>query len=281
MIITGKSFIVTGGLGAIGRACAKTLLDRGANVAVFDVVDSAKAAGLQKELGLEAAIYVQVDITDVDATDKACRSVLERVPKGSLAGGIHCAGIAPGRQWTNRLVDSAPDFRKVFKINAEGTFNFDAALADAINSQYPDDGPFAPRVTEERGCIINIASVVARPVPGRCLTYGPSKTAVLGITEGMADFLGPSGIRVNSVSPAVVASALMGPDRLPYFQNELESGCIFPRRVSDPLEVADACAFMISNSMMNDTHLRVDGGWRGTTMWHAAHDPRQKAISLE
>lgn len=119
----------------------------------------------------------------------------------------------------------------MFKVNAYGTFAVDACIADAINSQYPDDGPFGPRVTEERGCIVNIASVVAKPVPGRCLTYGPSKStsasnalvhpasadqaaAVLGITEGMADFLGPFGIRVNSVAPAVVASALMGPDRL-------------------------------------------------------------------
>jgi len=115
----------------------------------------------------------------------------------------------------------------VFNVNAYGTFAVNAAVADAINSQYPDDGPFHPRVTEERGCIVNISSVVARPVPGRCLTYGPSKSeyessvsivltaaAVLGITEGMADFLGPSGIRVNSVAPAVVASTLMGPDRL-------------------------------------------------------------------
>lgn len=114
----------------------------------------------------------------------------------------------------------------MFKVNAYGTFAVDACIADAINSQYPDDGPFGPRVTEERGCIVNIASVVAKPVPGRCLTYGPSKStstpiadtdepaAVLGITEGIADFLGPFGIRVNSVAPAVVASALMGPDRL-------------------------------------------------------------------
>jgi 3-hydroxyacyl-CoA dehydrogenase len=86
----------------------------------------------------------------------------------------------------------------------------DSVIADAINSQYPDEGAFPKRTTEERGVIINIASAVARPVPARCLTYGVTKTAVLGITSAMADYLGPSGIRVNSVSPAVVASALMG-----------------------------------------------------------------------
>lgn len=117
-------------------------------------------------------------------------------------------------------------------MNAYGTFAVDSVIADAVNSQYPDEGPFGPRTTEERGCIVNIASAVAHPVPARCLTYGPTKSkiypvrssssdpkltihvaCVLGITGGMADFLGPYGIRVNSVSPAVVASALMG-DRL-------------------------------------------------------------------
>lgn len=66
----------------------------------------------------------------------------------------------------------------------------------------------------------------------------------------------------------------------PYFQNELETGCIFPRRVSQPAEVAGGCLFLIETPMMNDHHLRVDGGWRGTTMWSATHDPRSKAISL-
>jgi 3-hydroxyacyl-CoA dehydrogenase len=47
--------------------------------------------------------------------------------------------------------------------------------------------------------------------PNAWLTFA---AAVLGITSGMADFLGPYGIRVNSVSPAVVASGLMGPDRI-------------------------------------------------------------------
>lgn len=99
-------------------------------------------------------------------------------------------------------------------VNTYGTFVVNACVADAINSQYPDDGPFAPRVKEERGVIINIASVVAKPVPARCLTYGTSKAAVLGLSGALADFLGPFGIRVNTVSPAVVQSALMGPDRI-------------------------------------------------------------------
>lgn len=61
-------------------------------------------------------------------------------------------------------------------INSTGTFIIDACIADAINSQYPEEGDFPPRTTEERGIIINIASVVGWPVPARTLTYGVSKS---------------------------------------------------------------------------------------------------------
>jgi 3-hydroxyacyl-CoA dehydrogenase len=78
---------------------------------------------------------------------------------------------AKRRSWSR-----SQDFQKVLHINAYGTFVVDACIADAINSQYPDEGPFFERVAEERGCIVNIASAVANPVPARCLTYGPSKS---------------------------------------------------------------------------------------------------------
>jgi 3-hydroxyacyl-CoA dehydrogenase len=76
----------------------------------------------------------------------------------------------------NKKLTGRQDFQKTLNINVNGTFIVDACVADAINSQYPDEGPFAPRTDDERGCIINIASAVAHPVPARCLTYGPSKS---------------------------------------------------------------------------------------------------------
>jgi NAD(P)-dependent dehydrogenase (short-subunit alcohol dehydrogenase family) len=72
--------------------------------------------------------------------------------------------------------DICQDFKKTMDINSTGTFIIDACVADAINSQYPDEGDFPPRTTDERGIIINIASVVGWPVPARCLTYGVSKS---------------------------------------------------------------------------------------------------------
>lgn len=109
----------------------------------------------------------------------------------------------------------------------------------------------------------------------------------------MADFLGPYGIRVNSVSPAVVASALMG-NRLvgraqktvrlstkSYMMTELEAACVFPHRPSEAQEVADGIIFLLENSMMNDFQLRIDGGWRGSSNWGGSKDPRENAPALE
>lgn len=274
------------------------IIERGGYAVIFDVLDKETGEAKVKTYHPERAFYFKVDIADYDGVSAATAAALEVIPKGSLAGGVHCAAIAPGRQWSHKLRDSVSTFAKVLNINVYGTFVVDAVIADAINSQYPDQGPFGERTTEERGIIINIASAVARPVPARCLTYGASKTAVLGVSSGMSDFLGPFGIRVCSVSPAVVASALMGPDRLvsgnhgattvpqltlfqPYFEAELEAAAVFPRRQSDPSEVGHGIIFLIENGMMNDYELRIDGGWRNSSNWAGPVDPRKNAISLE
>lgn len=74
-------------------------------------------------------------------------------------------------------------------VNSYGTFVVDSCIADAINSQYPDEGPFGPRVTEERGCIVNITSVVANPVPARCICYGTSKSESFKIDPNLRQLL--------------------------------------------------------------------------------------------
>ena len=124
-------------------------------------------------------------------------------------------------------------------VNVTGTFIVNAHVADAINKPYnhPDgSSAHAPFWTtdEERGVIINFASAAANPY-ARVLSYGPTKTAVIGITKctsmdlsqpeypssadeplhaAFSDFLGPSGIRVVSISPCAscqiaIAQALL------------------------------------------------------------------------
>lgn len=123
------------------------------------------------------AFYFQVDITDIDGLNAAAAEALKLVPKGSLAGGVHAAATIRTRKWSPRMSDSVQHFKETINVNVFGTFAVDAAIADAINSQYPDQQTqFPERVSEERGVIVNFASAVADPVPARCLTYGPSKS---------------------------------------------------------------------------------------------------------
>jgi NAD(P)-dependent dehydrogenase (short-subunit alcohol dehydrogenase family) len=239
---------------------ARDLIGQGGLVAVFDILPQEKGELLVRDsLSADRAWYFETNIADEASVQAACDGVLAAVPKGSLAGLVHCAAASKSRPWTQKMARSIADFKLVVNVNVVGTFIVNALVADAINSQYADQAADLPaRVTEERGVIINVASAAATP-NARVLTYGvrlrgrlivdasvltlvappshhapqptksasrpanpscalsaplltpfpsssPSSTAaVLGITTAAADYLGPCGIRVNSVSPSVVA----------------------------------------------------------------------------
>ncbi|TYJ56348.1 hypothetical protein B9479_002896 [Cryptococcus floricola] len=283
MKIEGKAFVVTGGIGIIGAATAKIIAEKGGYPVIFDILDPAVGEAKIKELpNGDKYYYQQTDISNKESLQTAIKQALQKIPKGSLAGAAHCAGIAPGKPWTNTMSDKIDDFEKVLKINTYGTFALNAVVADAINSQYSPLDPFHDRVGEERGSIVNIASIVAFDPPARCLTYGPSKTAVLGITNAAADYLAPAGIRVNSVSPALVFSPLLNKGgRLAYFEEEMNAHSMFPRRVTDASEIATAILFLIENEMVNAFHLKIDAGWRNVSSWAGGTDPRARSNVLE
>ncbi|KAM0746828.1 NAD(P)-binding protein [Meredithblackwellia eburnea MCA 4105] len=283
--LAGKSFVVTGGLGSIGGATSRLLVAKGASVIVLDIPSAEIGASvISKWENSERFAYEVCNIVEEESVKRAVYEGMKKFPNDKFWGGVNCAGAAQGQPWTNKLLDKLKDFEHNLKVNAIGTFLVNGVLSEAINSQYPPLEKFAARVTEERGVLINIASVVAFDTPARCLTYGPSKTAVVGITNAVADFLGPQGIRVNSVSPGVVFSPMLDKGgRAPYFQEELDEQAIFPRRFQQADEMAHAICFLIENPVMNAFHLKADGGWRMCTPWGkgAEGDPRIRAAVVE
>jgi NAD(P)-dependent dehydrogenase (short-subunit alcohol dehydrogenase family) len=192
------------------------LIGLGASVALFDVVPPETGDKFASEVessgsGKTKALYHKVDITDSDAVRDAVARVVDTL--GNLKGVVHCAGVAIKRPWTNDVAESIPNFKKVslshllarpssfesgqvrcslrvqmLDINVTGTFIVNAHIADAINKplNHPDGsdkhGPFWT-TDEERGVIVNFASAAANPY-ARVLSYGPGKTAVIGITKG-------------------------------------------------------------------------------------------------
>lgn len=286
MKISGNTFIVTGGTGGIGGATAKFLVAQGAAVALFDVIPN--EAGNTFAQGVSAdgmAIYLKVDITDSEAVESAVGKVVEKY--GLLKGCVHCAGIAVKRPWTNDIADSIPYFKKMLDVNVTGTFIVNAHVADAINKPYnhPDgSSAHAPFWTtdEERGVIINFASAAANPY-ARVLSYGPTKTAVIGITKSFSDFLGPSGIRVVSISPSIVASAMTA-DFNAYFTDDLLKHATFPRVPLTPDQITPTIQYIIENIGVNGIDIAVDGGWRLVSTkpgLEGGKDPRDMAPGLE
>ncbi|CAO1623750.1 unnamed protein product [Sympodiomycopsis kandeliae] len=288
MQIKGNTFIITGGLGGLGGECATSILRQGGNVGVFDIVDQSTGDTKTKEkFDSPNAIYVQVDICDKEQSAAAVDKVLQKF--GNLKGLIHCAGVALRRNWVdNNLSDSIDLFRKTIEVNAVGTFTINAAVGDAINRVTvkelgikPKEGSRFWTVDQERGIIINFASIAGHSPNARIVGYGPSKTCVLGLTQSIADFYGPSGIRVNSISPGIVATAMAGA-HIGWFQHDLNANAIFPKRPARPEHISHAVNTLIENEFINAEDIKVTGGWKLVTTTHpGAGDPRDAAPGLE
>ncbi|KAK9233739.1 3-oxoacyl-reductase [Lipomyces kononenkoae] len=283
MKIEGSTFIVTGGLGGIGGAVAKDFLRRGAKVALFDVLPTEKGEVLAAEYHATDALYINVDISDSTSTKSGVEAVVKKL--GNLKGVVHCAGIAVKRQWSNDVADSISDFIKMMNVNAIGTFIVNAQVADAINKplnhpSHPSSSKFWT-TEEERGVIVNFSSAAAHGLYARTLCYGPSKLAVAGITRSMADFLGPSGIRVNSISPSIVQSNMTA-GFSGYFNDDLLTHAAFPRKPVPVEEIVRTVMYLVENGYVNGEDIRVDSAWRlVTARTPGAPDPRVLAPGLE
>ena len=112
---------MTGGTGSIGSATARAILAKGGIVAVglhtttlsiwltlslLDMVPDHDGRTFALSLSDQKAFYFRVDITDKAALAQVCEEILATVPRGSLAGAVHCAGYSPSRPWSHKVKDS-------------------------------------------------------------------------------------------------------------------------------------------------------------------------------
>lgn len=101
---------------------ASSLIEKGALVVLFDILPNDKGAEVAKAFG-DQCLYVQADITESDSVKQALDQALDHFKAkleaqgGKLVGGVHCAGIAIKKEWTNNMVDSIPNFEKMLKVN--------------------------------------------------------------------------------------------------------------------------------------------------------------------
>ena len=250
MKIEGYSAIITGGASGMGAEAGKMLAQAGAKVALLDMNKDA-VADVAKEIG---GLGIPCDVSDGSSVESAIAEATEiqGVPRFC----INCAGICPGERIVGREGPMPlENFSKVINVNLIGTFNVMRIAAAAMSQLEPVNG------SEERGVIINTASIAAYEGQIGQAAYSASKGGVVSMTLPAARELAKFGVRVNTIAPGLIGTPMML--GLPQeVQDSLAAQVPFPKRLGYPQEFASLVQHIIENTMINGTVIRLDGAIR-------------------
>ncbi len=249
MDINGVAAIVTGGASGLGGATAARLAKAGAKVTIFDLNDQLGAA----HAGAIGGQFIKLDITDEAAVEAAITEAEDAHGKARIL--VNCAGVAPPAKVIGRDGKASPlaDFSKIVTINLIGSFNVLSKFAARIHDADP--------VGEERGVIINTASVAAFDGQIGQPAYAASKAGVVGMTLPVAREFARYGIRVMSIAPGIFWTPMLA--SLPQeAQDSLGKQVPFPNRLGQPEEYAQLVESIITNPMLNGEVIRLDGAIR-------------------
>ncbi|RJG27772.1 SDR family NAD(P)-dependent oxidoreductase [Massilia cavernae] len=249
MQINGVAAIVTGGASGLGGAVAARLSGAGAKVVIFDQ---------NADLGASHAAAIGGHFIRVDVTDE--RAVEDALAKAEALCGtarilVNCAGVGAPAKVINRDGDVLPlkDFGHIININLLGSFNVLSKFAGRLHAA---DVP-----GEERGIIINTASVAAFDGQIGQPAYAASKAAIVGMTLPLAREFARHKIRVMTIAPGIFLTPLLAslPEEA---QASLGAQVPFPSRLGKPDEFAQMVEAIILNPMANGETIRLDGAIR-------------------
>ncbi|MEX6501798.1 3-oxoacyl-ACP reductase family protein [Pseudomonas zhanjiangensis] len=241
--LAGKVALVQGGSRGIGAAIARRLADEGAAVAITFISSPDKAAELVRsiEAGGGRALAIQADSADAEAVRGAVNQTVEHF--GRLDVLVNNAGvlaIAPIEAF------SLEDFDRTLAVNVRSVF-----VASQEAARHMGDG----------GRIITIGSTNAERMPfAGGSVYAMSKSAIVGLTRGLARDLGPRGITVNNVQPGPVDTDMNPADS--EFADSL-IGLMAVGRYGRAEEVAAFVAYLAGPEAgyITGASLTIDGGF--------------------
>lgn len=240
--LDGKVAIVTGGARGMGAATVRLFVAAGAKVAIADRLEEAGTA-LAAELG-EAARFYPLDVASEASWAETVRRVEAEL--GPVDVLVNNAGVLLFRSLMQTTLE---DYRRVLDVNLVGEFLGIKAVAPGM-------------IRRGAGAIVNISSVDGMKGANGLAAYASSKWGVRGLTRVAAMELGHLGIRVNSVHPGGVDTAMTNQDGAA--REKVDEGFrnIALQRVGAPEEVARATLFLASDeaSYMAGAEVVVDGG---------------------
>lgn len=243
--------VVTGAGSGIGAATAIKLSNLGVKVAILDRDQDAVTKMATRTNG----IGVACDVRDDKSAQDAVAFVYERLGLPRIC--INCAGIGAPMRIVGREGPMPLDiFEEVISVNLIGTFNIMRLVAELMLQ-------LEPLEDNERGVIINTASVAAYEGQIGQAAYSASKGGVIAMTLPAAREFSKFGIRVNTIAPGPVATPLLNASS-EKVKDELLEQIQFPKRFAEPDEFADLVVHVLRNTAINGTTIRMDCGIRMT-----------------
>ncbi|MEO6606238.1 MAG: 3-hydroxyacyl-CoA dehydrogenase [Aeromicrobium sp.] len=241
--------LVTGGASGLGLATTEALVAAGAKVVILDLPGS-PGEDVAKRLG-DVVRFAPADVRD----EAAVAGVLDIAAElGELRVVVNCAGTGDAIKTVGKKGAYPLDsFKRIIDINLIGTFNVIRLGAERMSQLEP--------IGEERGVIINTASVAAFDGQIGQAAYSASKGGVVGMTLPIARDLASLKIRVMTIAPGLFNTPLLAslPEEA---KTSLGNQVPHPSRLGEPVEFGALAAHIVANPMLNGEVIRLDGAIR-------------------
>lgn len=238
-----KNVLITGASGGIGRAVAVAFAKRGYGVALHCHENERAAQETAAEIqfaGGSAEVF-RADIAKEEEVKAMFQAAQARF--GFIGTLVNNAGV----DWKGLLTDMPlKDWDRVMGVNVTGAF---------LCCKYA----LPPMIREKRGSIINVSSMWGEAGASCEAAYSASKAALIGLTKALAKEEGPSGVRVNCVSPGVIDTPMngdLGPEDMAALREETPL-----ERIGTPEETAEAVVFLAEHPFITGQVLGVNGGF--------------------
>jgi NAD(P)-dependent dehydrogenase (short-subunit alcohol dehydrogenase family) len=249
MDLIGKTAVVTGVGSGIGSAIADFFASLGATVVGLDC-NSTTLDQTTKRISCQGGIMhsIVADVSSEESVAKAFKEITSTYKEIDIL--VNNVGVEFYKEFVTVL---PADWETQLAVNLRSVFLCCSQVVPLM-------------MRDQRGSIVNTASVQAFATTGQTAPYAAAKAGVLGLTRDMARDLGPYNIRVNGICPGCIDTPMMfrslerSPDANAAKQKMVSAVPL--RRLGNPKEVAQAAAFLASDlaSYISGISLVIDGG---------------------
>ena len=226
--------LITGGSRGIGAATVRAFAREGCAVSFFYLHSPEAAAALAAETGARA---IRCDAADTEAVASAVAAI---PPVDVLVNNAGISHVGLISQITPEEWD------RLFAVNVKSIYNTVRAVLPAM-------------LAKQAGAIVNLSSMWGQAGASCEAAYSATKGAVIALTQALARELGPSGIRVNAVSPGMIDTEMNA--HLSEADKAVLAGDTPLGRIGTPEEVAEAIVYLAKASFITGQNLPVNGGY--------------------